>query len=314
MTTIFYSKFIWADWLLDQALRRCSPEARGLWLDMLALSVRSEPVGVLADGDTPLTAADIARAAGVRKDRAARVIAELETNGVFSRDDRGRIFSRRIVREHLARQRNKANGSCGGNPQLSAKDGEKPDNPHKLEVKSQESEVTSQQSSRAAPSASPQAPLIRAAEAMGTTLDALHRKPSWLVFGHTFQTWVEEGCDGERDIWPTLARLAAKRQGKIPASPAYFTPAVHEARDKRRAAGAYASPAHAIGAPYLVSSALSPAAFVTAEHWAQRARVFHAQGLWSRRWGPKPGEPGCVVPGVRDQGSAISNQGSEVQP
>lgn len=305
MTTIFYSKFIWADWLLDQALRRCSPEARGLWVDMLALSVRSEPVGVLADGDTVLTAADIARAAGMQKQKVVRLIGELETNGVFSRDDRGRIYSRRMVREHRARQRNKANGSHGGNPQLSAKDGEKSDNPHKLEVKSQESEVRSQQSQpdNAAPPASPVAPIIRAAEAMGTTLDALHRKPSWAVFGDTFATWLEEGCDPDRDIWPTLRTRILKRRGKIPASPAYFTEAVREARDKRLDGAS--PPSRTIGAPYLASTALVPAAFVTAEQWAERKRMFETHGLWSRRWGPRPGEAGCLVQGSVGQGSGI---------
>jgi hypothetical protein len=301
MTRIFFSKFIWADWLLDQPLRRCSPEARGLWLDMLALSVRSEPVGVLADGDTALTAIDIARAAGMRKPTAERLIAELERNNVFSRDDRGRIFSRRLVREHRTRQSNKANGARGGNPQLTAKNDAAADNPHKLEVKSQESAVTTHAAAAApcaAPPASPGAPLIRAAELMGTTLDALHRKYAWSVFGDTFATWVQEGCDPERDIWPTLRAIAAKRQGKIPASPAYFTPAVREARDKHLA-GAHA-PNHTIGAPYLASSALSPAAFVTAEHWAERVRVFEAHGHWSRRWGPKPGEPGSCAQKTED--------------
>ena len=147
---------------------------------------------------------------------------------------------------------------------------------------------------------------------MGTTLDALHRKPSWMVFGDTFATWLEEGCDAERDVWPTLRARVLKRQGKVPASPAYFTEAVREARDKRRDAGDGAPCAHTIGAPYLASSALSPAAFVTQEQWAERARMFETAGLWSRRWGPKPGEPGCAAgisgSGIRDQ--CVRGQGS----
>lgn len=299
MSPIFYSKFIWADWLLDQPLRRCSPEARGLWIDMLALSVRSEPVGVLADGGTVLGVSDIARAAGLRKPTAERLIAELERNNVFSRDDRGAIYSRRVVREHRARQSNKANGTRGGNPQLTAKTAPAPDNPHKLEVKSQESgvketkakepEATQQQ--RAAPVASPQptAPLLRAVEVMGTTIDALHRKMAWMAFDYTFANWLEEGCDAERDVWPTIAALSGKL-GKIPSSPAYFTEAVREARDRRRGQGA---PQHrTLGAPYLASTATIPrtgtVAHIDPQLEADRRDAFARDGVWSSAWGPKP--------------------------
>lgn len=304
--TIFFAKFIWADWLLDHALRRCSPEARGLWMDMLALSVRSEPVGVLADGHATLMPADIARLVGMRKESVARLIGELERNGVFSRDEHGRIYSRRIVREHGARRVNKANGARGGNPQLAAKNASAPDNPHKLEVKSQESEVTSQQSPRdaaapqdpAAPpgTAAPVTPspqpgqrrtqLPRAVAAMGTTMDAIYRKMGWMAFDDTFANWLEQGCDAERDIWPTIAALTAKR-GAVPASPNYFAGAIREARD-RRTAFALPKPL-TLGAPYLASTAIvAPPAFVDPQTLADRRAVFERTGVWSTHWGPKP--------------------------
>lgn len=290
MTTIFYSKFIWADWLLDQALRRCSPAARALWIDMLALSVRAEPVGVLADGNAELTAADVARAAGMNKKSAARLIGELERNGVFSRDERGRIYSRRLVREHRARQCNKANGSRGGNPQLAAKNAAAPVNPLKLEVKSQESEATSQQLEprRAAPAASQVAPIVRAAEAMGTSLDAFHKKPAWLAFGYTFATWVQDGCDAERDVWPVLSALSAKL-GAIPQSPAYFGDAVREARDRRLGVAAKPAPAPSQGAPVA-------AAWVSPERRADRLAAYGETGHWPAHWGEKP-KPENGTPG-----------------
>jgi hypothetical protein len=304
MTAIFYSKFIWADWLLDHAVRRCSPAARALWLDMLAVSVRSEPVGVLSDGGAALTPADIARAAGMRKATALRLIAELERNGVFSRDAQGRIYSRRIVREHRARLTNKANGARGGNPRLAAGNGPAPDNPHKLGVRSQESEATSQQSrsGRAAPVASQIAPLLRAVEAMGTTLDVLHRKPAWALFADTFATWLEEGADAERDVWPTIAKLAARRR-KPPASPAYFTEAIREARDGRRDGGTPAAAAE------------ENRAWVSPEEQAGRLEVFKTHGLWAKRWGPKPspenGTPGSQP--VRPPLSVLSSPYTEDQ-
>jgi hypothetical protein len=306
MTRMTWSKFFWDDVLRDHNLQRCTFTARGFWLHLKSLSVQAEPMGYLAEGDKPMTAADIARLSQLDKRSVERLLGELEAAGVFSRDVRGVIYCRRIVRENAARLRNKINGCAGGNPQLAAKNDEKSDNPYKLKAK----ELSATQlappagDDNAAPPASPQAPIIRAAEAMCTTLDALHRKPSWIVFGDTFATWLQDGCDPEHDIWPTLRACALRRRGKIPASPAYFTEAVQEARDRRLDGGAPA--ASTIGAPYLASTALVPAAFVSAEQWAERARMFETHGLWSRRWGPKPGEAGSVV--GSDQRTAISGQ------
>lgn len=294
MSPIFYSKFIWADWLLDQPLRRCSPEARGLWIDMLALSVRSEPVGVLADGGTVLGVSDIARAAGLRKPTAERLIAELERNNVFSRDDRGAIYSRRVVREHRARQCNKANGTRGGNPQISAKNAPAPVNPHKLGVKSQESEVKESEVTESK-ATEQQAPLLRAVEVMGTTIDALHRKMAWMAFDYTFANWLEEGCDAERDVWPTIAALT-KKLGRVPASPVYFTEAIRESRDRRRS---FAPQHRTLGAPYLASTATIPrtgtVARIDPQLEADRRDAFARDGVWSSAWGPKPDVPAKTV-------------------
>ncbi len=288
MSPIFYSKFIWADWLLDQPLRRCSPEARGLWIDMLALSVRSEPVGVLADGGTVLGVSDIARAAGLRKPTAERLIAELERNNVFSRDDRGTIYSRRVVREHRARQTNKANGTRGGNPQLTAKNAPVADNPHKLEVKSQESGVKESKAKEPEATQQQRAPLLRAVEVMGTTIDALHRKMAWMAFDYTFANWLEEGSDPERDVWPTIAALT-KKLGRVPASPVYFTEAIRESRDRRRS---FAPQHRTLGAPYLASTATIPrtgaVAHIDPQLEADRRDAFARDGVWSSAWGPKP--------------------------
>ena len=301
MSTIIWSKWFWSDWLADHLLRRCSPAARGLWMDLMALSMQCEPMGYLADGEKEMSAAEIARNCSMRKEQVVRLIAELEHHGVCSRDERGRIYSRRIVREIGASLRNKSNGIGGGNPQLTAENTQKPDNPQKPESKSQEPESSS--STAAAPPASPVAPLIHAAEAMGTTLDALHRKMNWLVFGDTFQGWVNEGCDPDRDIWPTLTALTRRRHGRVPASLAYFAEAIREARDRRL--DGKPQP-RTLGAPYLASTALVHAPWVSPEEWADRLRVFQTAGLWAKRWGPKPGEAGSLAPQTE-----IGTRGSE---
>ena len=99
MTDFPWSKFFWADWEADQALRLCSLAAQGLWMRMLCVCARSEPYGYLAINDRGLDVNDIARLAGVLSTEADDLVDELERNGVFSRDRKGRIYSRRLVRD-----------------------------------------------------------------------------------------------------------------------------------------------------------------------------------------------------------------------
>lgn len=94
-----WSKFFWDDWDSDPGLRLCSLAAQGLWMRMLCICARHEPKGYLAIQDQALTVDHIARLAGVSETDAASMIAELDRFGVFSRDRKGRIYSRRMVRD-----------------------------------------------------------------------------------------------------------------------------------------------------------------------------------------------------------------------
>lgn len=94
-----WSKFFWSDWEADQGLRLCSLAAQGLWMRMLCVCARHEPKGYLAINGNPLGVDAIARLAGVTETEAGNLIAELEANGVFSRDRSRRIYSRRMVRD-----------------------------------------------------------------------------------------------------------------------------------------------------------------------------------------------------------------------
>ncbi len=304
MSATLWSKFFWSDWLADHLLRRCSPAARGLWMDLMALSMQCEPMGYLADGDKEMSVAEIARNCSMRKEQVARLLAELERHGVCSRDERGLIYSRRIVREIRASWRNKANGICGGNPQLSAGNTEKSDKPqkpvaksHEPETRSQEPETRSQEpetiSSSAAKTAAPVAPIVRAAAVMGVSIDAFLKRQAWMVFADTYTTWVGQGCDPERDIWPVLAALSAKRR-TLPNSPQYFRDAVLDARDRRLAEAHEPEREPVAGA-----QGQSPTPkFVSPEEWQSRVDVFKTVGAWSRRWGPSPAEEGCLAPNL----------------
>lgn len=120
-----FSKWYWSDWRGDPKLKLCSLAARGLWMDMLALMHEAEPYGhLLVEGVMP-DSDGLAAICGrpVKEVRAA--IAELEKWKVFSRNEDGVLFSRRMVRDRQKAEQDKANGRKGGNPRITAKD--KPD-------------------------------------------------------------------------------------------------------------------------------------------------------------------------------------------
>jgi hypothetical protein len=297
MSGTVWSKFFWADWLGDRALRRCSAPARALWMDMLCLAAQGEPFGYLSDGEEALSDEEIARMTGFSVKHARKLIGELERRRVLSRDDRGRIFSRRMVRDAAEIVRVRERGAKGGNPNLikaaagrevnpplnlapnprdNAQDnvGDKPQSP---ESKSQTPSptVVARGEALGLGGEAQGSALARAARLMGVDVARLRRRPSWLIFGDMVAGLVGDGCEAERDVWPTIERIG-KGMREPPASPLYFRAAILDARDQRRGRGG----PHAAGLL----------------EWEDRLAVYAAEGAWSSRWGPKPGEAGCLAP------------------
>jgi hypothetical protein len=128
-----WSKFYWSDWLSDPSLRACSPAARGLWIDMLCVAAGHDPIGYVAVNGRSLSTEEIARIAGLTALEVGTLLGELERNGVFSRDRKGVIFSRRMVRDEKRAKSARKNGKNGGNPNLTKSDSS--DNPVKGSVK-----------------------------------------------------------------------------------------------------------------------------------------------------------------------------------
>ncbi len=274
MTATAWSKFFWADWLADANLRRCSAAARGVWMDMLCVAAQQTPVGFLSANGEPLSPSDVARIGALSEAEAAALIGELERNGVFSRDRKGRIYSRRMVRDERKRRCAAKNGSKGGNPSLLNQTEISP--PDKGEVKAGVKPISQSPRSKTpeakspgseSPADSASAAIARAAKAMGATAEALQRKPGWLRFGEFLGEIASQGCDLERDVWPAIERVSARAK-RMPDTPHYFRAAILEARDARL--GGHA-----------------PKAASAAEH-ADRLAVFERHGVWSSQWGPKP--------------------------
>lgn len=143
MAGVVWSKFYWSDWSDDPALKLCSLAAQGLWMRMLCIAAEADPYGHVAVNGKALGPAEIADLAGKPVREVAPLIEELVSRGVAKRF-RGRLISKRMVKDARKAAEAKANGSKGGNPSLRKDKGNSPpDNPqdkpgHKRRLKTQE--------------------------------------------------------------------------------------------------------------------------------------------------------------------------------
>ncbi|WP_417834733.1 hypothetical protein [Thalassospira xiamenensis] len=113
-----FMQFYPSDWRADPSLRVCSIAARGLWLEMLCVMHEADPRGYLTIKGQPVTDAQLSALTAVPTDEITKLIGELETAGVFSRDGNRRIYSRRILRDEKKSKTARKNGKKGGNPKL----------------------------------------------------------------------------------------------------------------------------------------------------------------------------------------------------
>jgi hypothetical protein len=123
VSTTVKGKYPWmmfypSDHRADPAVRMCSIAARGLWVEILCLMHEAEPYGHLLSKGTPISNRQLAMVVGVSEIEIEPLLAELENHSVFSRDDSGVMYSRRMVRDFRKRERNAENGKRGGNPRL----------------------------------------------------------------------------------------------------------------------------------------------------------------------------------------------------
>lgn len=131
-----WDQFYYSDWRSDPALRMCSLAARGLWLELLALMHEAEPRGQLLIKGVEPTLPQLSSLVGATVEEVTDLLAELETNQVFSRKKNGVIYSRRMERKtELSRKRAEA-GSKGGRARqeenLSRKNGESPEKKERI--------------------------------------------------------------------------------------------------------------------------------------------------------------------------------------
>lgn len=111
-------QFYPGDWLVDPALRLVSVAARGAWIDMLCVMHQSDDYGHLKVNHKVILPINLARMLGATLAETEGWLEELESAGVFSRDDEACVFSRRMLRDEELRQVRAAGGKLGGNPAL----------------------------------------------------------------------------------------------------------------------------------------------------------------------------------------------------
>lgn len=231
MKRMQWSKFCWADWTRDPALRTSSYAAKGLWMDMLCQMDASPERGFLVLAGRAATPAEIARMVGGERRTVERLIVELEANAVFSRDDRGAIFCRRMTRDDAKSRLDIANGQQGGNPVLlKNKEVEEngvnpPLNPElELEEEKKEESKPEVEHAPALPSLTAAAvaviePPKREAAAKGTRLPADWQPDATdCAFARGLDLDPHATADRYRDYWAGKGHIAAGRKSDWPAT------------------------------------------------------------------------------------------------
>lgn len=92
--------------------------ARGLWIEMMCLMHQGSEYGYLKVNGKVILSSNLARMSGATLSEVEGYLGELESAGVFSRDEEGCIFSRRMIRDEQIREARAAGGIKGGNPAL----------------------------------------------------------------------------------------------------------------------------------------------------------------------------------------------------
>lgn len=111
-------QFYPADWRNDSGLRLCSLAARGLWVELMCIAHDCEEYGKLKQNRRVYCHKTLAKFVGISPKNCKKLLDELEVNCVFSRDQDGAIFSRRMVRDEELRKIRAEAGQKGGNPIL----------------------------------------------------------------------------------------------------------------------------------------------------------------------------------------------------
>jgi len=247
-----FIKWFPSDWKSSDELKFCSWEARYLWLELLHIMHGTEQRGFLVKAGRPFTEDELVELISKATPQKIRdCLFELESHNVFSRDRRGVIYSRRMVKAEKKAEISRSNGGKGGNPELKKKD-KSEINRSKIEDKSDlelpithgnESEIQPWDNLTRFPEARSHIPEARKKEAaaLGAGQKRHHvdigqeiakitgwdQNPNWFGDYSRIEMWLKSGWHPDRDIIPTVKRIIAS--GKTPKNLKYFEAAIADA-------------------------------------------------------------------------------------
>lgn len=116
-----FIQFYPSDHRADPKLKICSLGARGLWIEMICLMNEASQYGYLEMNGLAITPKQLAALVGSHEKEVTNFLNELEINGVFSKNNSGVIYSRRMIKDEKKRKTARKNGLKGGNPSLCKK-------------------------------------------------------------------------------------------------------------------------------------------------------------------------------------------------
>ncbi len=118
MSKDLWFKFYPSDWLGDLELRSVSLEARGLYIDMICFMHNADPYGYFVVTHESPTECLASRLLGVHMLTFRKCLKELLESGVLKRDEKGRVFSKRMRSDREKLEIAREHGRRGGNPSL----------------------------------------------------------------------------------------------------------------------------------------------------------------------------------------------------
>jgi len=119
-----FIKFYVRDWQSDMELRMCSLEARGFWFECLCIMHNAKRRGYLESAQgLALTSDQTACLIGTFKGDVKRCLQELFDHEVYSVDEKGVIYCRRMVKDAAKSEKcSNAGKKGGGSPLITTKD------------------------------------------------------------------------------------------------------------------------------------------------------------------------------------------------
>jgi hypothetical protein len=260
-------KFYPNDWRGEPRLRMCSLAARGLWIDLMSYMHEGEPYGHLTINGAAPNMAALVSLIGRPSKEVEKALAELEAQCVFSRTDRGVIFSRRMVRDEQRAIADRDNGRLGGNPKLATSRRREVNPLDKGPDKTQTPDARSQSldkeqgggSARARPLVSPEATKLadELAEICGHGTDPKAFPPAWHGAPMRVQTWLDSGWHPEIIAAAVREAVAKKRDGPVE-NVAYFEKPIARAIARQSAPLPVEKPLEQQEVPYAAGKSQSP--------------------------------------------------------